>query len=47
MQDDTQDKSLRCPKCGSTDVRRSMHQGFLDQLFRLLGYAVQENLLAL
>ena len=31
------DKSLRCPSCGWTDVRRSMPHSFFDRLVRLIG----------
>jgi DNA-directed RNA polymerase subunit RPC12/RpoP len=31
------DKSLRCPNCGWTDVRRSMPHSFFDRLARIVG----------
>jgi DNA-directed RNA polymerase subunit RPC12/RpoP len=32
-----ENKALRCPNCGWTDVRRSMPHGWLDYLVRMVG----------
>jgi len=34
----TSDVGFRCPKCGSSDVRRSKAEGFWDALLRLRGH---------
>ncbi len=34
---DRHQKTLRCPNCGWTDVRRSMPHGLLDYFIRIAG----------